>query len=991
MLQAESTPQTWQQCSGVNFDPLLYSKTNHLLSEMRNDNIAAAAAAAATTTTTTAIGETHHHQHVNIDCDIYKQEIDDFFDYNDLLATLREYYHAYQQQYLRTQNQRKFEPICVSKLKDDLERSKSDDRLKIAQSIAYITLGCFCEGDVLKSERKMIEAMVANIEVICSSGLVRVLFRLLFDEAQNIPTSENTCISSNHEKLIDTYLTILYMSVITNAHRGKALKSLATDIGDDAPALLLKIVNTNKTADAAFPNKKLYLLLHRIFIIYFGNIDEAKAVKDQVRLLYGLPADDKDKLLKTGPKDLYNFQCDIKNKYTSYRLFNNITHPIVGAAVAVGSLDQVTGNSNSTDDDTTTSRRIPYQEKFPPKLSHLPTPKATTPPPPSSSSSKDDTPSTIEYKRQIEKQQSSTPFALGTPKAIEEAGQLYVSCMHLSVSQFQIIQERKKLLELDKNTDRCDHYHIEQQQQSKSGVIDSNMTQNNILQKVDRFYTIVVKDLPVVVTSLLQQLVTTAPTPPSPKIQPFGWDDASNDLEHADIVRNREIVRTTISSILLLLLKWLKASHVMKFEYLSQLLADSGYLMLGIRSLMIEDLIVAYQTKSDVDSYAFFAQRPFLNFSRHGEISSSGCSSSSSFSTSYAWDPPAPESPSIKSADMPSNQRNKAWILNTLRILQMMTKDKPLRNRTLAQYKAYMPLKRVTKHNKDSIEELYALKLLKSEVQYLGPKWRSDNMKTVSSISRRCPMGLRDDWLSLSDDEENEQVYEKKSETNMRLLVKLYHERHYDIDTLDAISRDYDGGKTNCGNNNYINGKDDGDGDDCEDDDDDDDRTYRGFSDSNELSSSTTPTEQLARQIVHLFKQPLKRRLNIKQTQVVVETDGWDAPSPLRNTAGDLLSQKGELDCDDDDDIDTDDDEDEFTNKEKDDPLKDIDWNSLTDEELNARMNMVEEQTEQRWLSVDLDDPAHCKVLNMLEIIDGDENETDTPAAEDEGIDDPWL
>ncbi|KAI9268038.1 hypothetical protein BDA99DRAFT_504690 [Phascolomyces articulosus] len=972
MIQTESTATgPWRQCTTTNAmrcDPFLLSETNHFMTGLKDDN-------------SFVVDET-------MNLDDYKKEMDAFFNYTDLLSTLREYYNAYQT-YIETHGGN-IDASYIAKMKDEIEKTKSDtDRLIIVQSIAYITLGSFCEGEnVLKSERKFMEGMVINNNRwIRDSGLVQRLFKILFDEAHSISNSNynhnNTFLKNIHEKLIDTYLTILYLSIITHDHRNRTLKK-SSDMpwmneGDDTPAQLIKIIAINKkTKETPFHTKKFFLLLYRVLVMHFGNTDQANSIKNQVRSCYDLPPVDNNKLFKTTPIDLYAFHCEIRNKYIDYQLPNHqfsITDTSLAAATAT--------TTTITDENDTTSlpmetifgsNTIPaFQHDFPPKPASKPksaTTTTTSSPSSSSSLSKDDTPSAIEFKKQLEKTQSSTPFAMGTPKAIEEAGQLYNSYMDMSVSQYQIIQEREKLF-----------------QQTRS----NSVVQYDSLKKVDNFYALVVQDLPVVVNVLLEQLLTLAPTIESPTFESTGRGmEPVDDHEHADAVRNREIIRATVSSLLLLLLKWFKASHVMKFEYLSQLLADSGYLMLSVRSLMIEDLKTIFRTKSHNEAYGFFSQLVHMNFNEEGTFSSSTCSSSSSFSISYSWDQSPPESPCIDDIDddMTCNQLNRIWVLDTLRILQMMTKGKPLRNRILAQYNARIPLKRIAKHNNDSIEELYALKLLKSQVRYLGLKWRTNNMKTVSAISRRCPMNLRDDWLSLCDnngDNNNNNNNELNSEANLRLLVKLYHEQFYDINTFTSNYDHEDDENTIGSDGNHCNGDYD------KNDDDDDEMTINRWTIGTQESPTFdyTSSYKLTRQINELFKQPLKRRLKAKERQVIVEADGWDMPSPFVNADGNsFASNKNEMEYDDDDDVDTDydEEEDQEANKKKEDPLQNIDWNNLTEDELNARMNLVEEQTEQRWLSVDLDDPAYIKVLNALEIDDGE----DTPVV-DEYEENPWL
>ena len=112
---------------------------------------------------------------------------------------------------------------------------------------------------------------------------------------------------------------------------------------------------------------------------------------------------------------------------------------------------------------------LPFQYNFLPKLKSPPTSKTCKSTiSPTRKNVEDDPPSTIEFKKQLEKKQSKTPFVLGTPKAIEEAGQLYISYMDLSISQYQIIQEREKFIKQTKQ---------KQQQYPLS-----------VLNKVEQFY-----------------------------------------------------------------------------------------------------------------------------------------------------------------------------------------------------------------------------------------------------------------------------------------------------------------------------------------------------------------------------------------------------------------------------------------------------------------------------------------------------------------------
>lgn len=61
-------------------------------------------------------------------------------------------------------------------------------------------------------------------------------------------------------------------------------------------------------------------------------------------------------------------------------------------------------------------------------------------------------------------------------------------------------------------------------------------------------------------------------------------------LDSQNSMRNHEIMDKAVSAVILLLLKWFKVSHVLKFEYLSQLLLDTNYPQLILKLSTYQDL-----------------------------------------------------------------------------------------------------------------------------------------------------------------------------------------------------------------------------------------------------------------------------------------------------------------------------------------------------------------------------------------------------------------
>jgi hypothetical protein len=58
-----------------------------------------------------------------------------------------------------------------------------------------------------------------------------------------------------------------------------------------------------------------------------------------------------------------------------------------------------------------------------------------------------------------------------------------------------------------------------------------------------------------------------------------------------------------VSAVLVLLLKWFKASHVLKYHYFAQLLFDSNCLLLVLKMFGLSDVAVAVQAQNEWDDW----------------------------------------------------------------------------------------------------------------------------------------------------------------------------------------------------------------------------------------------------------------------------------------------------------------------------------------------------------------------------------------------------
>ncbi|KZF21395.1 N1221-domain-containing protein [Xylona heveae TC161] len=260
------------------------------------------------------------------------------------------------------------------------------------------------------------------------------------------------------------------------------------------------------------------------------------------------------------------------------------------------------------------------------------------------------------------------------------------------------------------------------------------------------------------------------------EIERDGNPNAERVVDEIDNVRTQEISSKAVSGVLLLLLKWFKISHILKFEYLTQLLLDSNYLPLILKLFAHQEIERTVDNKNDQDELGFFhfcrlhagrkdsatsgeeqevkdeiypippvirlRRNQFSDFSNPAELLPSR--------------PPEVDELGYPTSDLPAEPiTNYSWrnffsSINYLRIMQKICKDKAHRNLLLVQYKSSTILRKALKVPQHHLR-LYTLKLFKNQVPYCGRKWRQSNMRVITAVYLHCRPDLRDDWLAGSD------------------------------------------------------------------------------------------------------------------------------------------------------------------------------------------------------------------------------------------------
>ncbi|KAH7264039.1 hypothetical protein B0J15DRAFT_489801 [Fusarium solani] len=267
-----------------------------------------------------------------------------------------------------------------------------------------------------------------------------------------------------------------------------------------------------------------------------------------------------------------------------------------------------------------------------------------------------------------------------------------------------------------------------------------------------------------------------APRVPTPELS----------LEEVDAARTREITSKAMTGILILLLKWLRVSHVLKFEYMTQLLLDSNYVPLVLKLFAHQDVQQVVDSKMDRAENSFFHFCNLLSKSRDKAAADMEQDDDDlEESEDEAAPPPIKrrrsppsqqtqeEDGDLKGDDLSStrpevdelgypinalpmepitdfSRRNFFSLINYLRVMQKICKNKAHRNLLLVQYKSSTILRKSLKVPQPDLR-LYTLKLFKNQVPYCGRKWRQSNMRVITAVYLHCRPELRDEWLAGSD------------------------------------------------------------------------------------------------------------------------------------------------------------------------------------------------------------------------------------------------
>ncbi|WWC89537.1 uncharacterized protein L201_004461 [Kwoniella dendrophila CBS 6074] len=606
------------------------------------------------------------------------------------------------------------------------------------------------------------------------------------------------------------------------------------------PLVLFQMVASLKDRlPKGYPVKKVLLLLWKTLLACLGGMKEVSKARALSRELSGLPTENKN-FTKATPIDISSWRRDTAVKYPTFAPPASIAAGVSNEKLAEG-IKPIPTRPNYHSTEIPISQPPRYQtngtvNSMPATSAPLPgTPAPSPPPSPKPKKQQYQTdptrPFVFPYSR-------SSTLSIGpsslVPFAISEADKLYHRHEYISLGLYQLWQSREECMreerglgksgligftsnkwdedEMDEETEEAMRREWKYEEEELEALNQGNKEVARLarekkaaarrLHRVDIIYknTLPIQQSCVIVLLKLLLATVTSPgatgvnlatgmppgvTSPTQEVPPTQENAPPPTREEVDIARHREITSKAVSAILLLLLKWFKASHILKFHYFAQLLFDSNCALLVLKMFGLTDLLNVVQTKNEMEDSNFF-RYCHLNCSR---------SPPSPEDDLLLRQPKAKQTPPLGSnSETPKTDGNApadgeieliseySWrnffsTINFLKILQKITKHRNHRTYMLTTYKSSQILKRMLKVNHPMLQ-LQVLKLIKSQMPWCGRKWRQTNMKVITSIYLNCRPELRDDWLA-GTDQDNELEDALPQEYALRSLVQFYNKRHY--------------------------------------------------------------------------------------------------------------------------------------------------------------------------------------------------------------------
>ncbi|KAF9433523.1 Factor arrest protein 11 [Entomortierella beljakovae] len=758
------------------------------------------------------------------DMDTMAAEIDEFFGYSEIQQFLEnqiEFHKNYDGDWQKsTISERE---AYAEYLLDFLDQTGDPSRVSVTQHVS--------------NEDEHLDWIIKNNQMLRKLGAFQTYYDALRITCSKLANDPGIAPE------IEALLTLLYMLVISHEDDVEFMDELAAT-NPSLTVFLYDQICVRPAKDQFYPLKKMLLLLWKVLRTTLGGTDDFPTLKSISRRMMGnSPLNPSEFNQKSDPVDYTVYQSEMSQKYPAY-VPSNSDRSLACPSIPISTMANV------------------LQAKTMPVGGAVGTQITKTINGTSAAGDGGKGGSTINGGALNSRTQPfifpSSSIKSSTPKSILEAEELFKKNMYISTATLQIFQEKKYITEGrygnnnnsddDQNSGKIFGYKqppsirnkVRHRRRSltrkasgngnqgddeaddasegddddesdedkrrrnanQAGVKDEVLSvsdkERERIERIEHIYREIVPRMAQIQVTLLKTLlvcikISGGTTAKDANAEPESKEPVDT-FTRVNEIREHEIMAKAVSSILLLQLQHFKIYHVLAFNYVCQLLVDSNCLLLLLKIFGNAENPGNIHTKNEMEEYNFFKTCDIVR------------------ETSTGPNPEHTRLEILKGAvgdigdPLPANyvcRRNMFAIINLLRVLQKLTKNKTHRILLLVQYKSSAILKRLLKINHPDLQK-YVYKALKSQVPFLGRKWRSSHMKVITGIYIYCRSNLRDDWISGADVERDlEEAL--PAEQQLRNMIRHYHDRVHPNALISDPSAQTKGGKN--GANQYSGPK----------------------------------------------------------------------------------------------------------------------------------------------------------------------------------------
>ncbi|KAJ3426663.1 protein required for hyphal anastomosis ham-2 [Anaeramoeba flamelloides] len=213
-----------------------------------------------------------------------------------------------------------------------------------------------------------------------------------------------------------------------------------------------------------------------------------------------------------------------------------------------------------------------------------------------------------------------------------------------------------------------------------------------------------------------------------------------NVKNNLDSERTKEIILKAISAILLLLLKRAKANHVLQFEYLCQILVDSNTILMLLKLFNID-------LKKFIKPAVIIEDELFLPPETFEQQNNNENKNETEKEKELEKEKENENEYKIPKASLELSWRRIFTLINLIRILQKLIKNKPNRVKTNMRFKQGTPILEKLLKLDVKVVSFYTLKVLKNLMRFMGKQWIERKMNIISEMYIILGSGLNSDWL----------------------------------------------------------------------------------------------------------------------------------------------------------------------------------------------------------------------------------------------------